>query len=76
MLAILKENGQDFNGVTTTNGWTALHLAAEGGHLDAVQYLLANGAKQWTKIKTGRREGYTAKQAAELEKKTEVATIL
>jgi ankyrin repeat protein len=62
--------------VTTENGWTALHLAAENGHVEAVQYLLANGAKRWAQIKAGRRAGYTAKQIAELEKKFEVAAIL
>ncbi|KAF2823691.1 ankyrin [Ophiobolus disseminans] len=75
VLEALKENGQDFNEATTKDGWTALHLAAEKGHVETIKFLLGNGTKKWTKIKAGNREGLTAKQIAEQEKKLEVVAL-
>ncbi len=41
-------------------GWSALHFAAEGGHLEAVQLLLRHGAL-WNAVDA---HGYTAAQVA------------
>lgn len=76
VLAVLWEAGQDFNETKSTNGWTSLHLAAERGHLETVQYLLKHGASKNATLSSGRRKGYTAKQIAELQKKPDVAEIL
>lgn len=76
VLAVLREMGQDFNETKSPNGWTALHLAAEKGHLETVKYLLDKGAKKEAKLNAGQRKGYTAKQIAELGKKLDVAEVL
>ena len=39
----MKDQGADIN-KTTTEGATPLHIAAEGGHNDIVEYLLEQGA--------------------------------
>lgn len=76
MLVALREAGQDFNETKDTNGWTALHLAAEKGRLETVEYLLKNGANKDARLKAGGRKGYTPKQIAVLEKKMDVAELL
>ncbi|KAH7386877.1 ankyrin repeat-containing domain protein [Phaeosphaeria sp. MPI-PUGE-AT-0046c] len=76
VLAVLWEMGQDFNETKSTNRWSALHLAAEQGHLETVQFLLKYGANKDARLKDGHRKGYTAKQIAMLEKKLDVAEIL
>ncbi|EUC33901.1 hypothetical protein COCVIDRAFT_48261, partial [Bipolaris victoriae FI3] len=43
VLEVLKNKGQDMNQSTLKNGWTALHLAAELGRVDAVKFLLESG---------------------------------
>jgi ankyrin repeat protein len=72
----LREYGQNLNEVTGTNGWTALHLAAENGHVEVVKFLLAHGAKREITVRDGNNKGLTAKEVAEQNKKPEVVAIL
>ena len=73
---VLKNKGQDVNESTLKNGWTALHLAAEMGHIEATRFLLANGARKNARTTGGASKGSTAKQIAEYKGKTEVVEIL
>ncbi|KAH6622334.1 ankyrin repeat-containing domain protein [Boeremia exigua] len=76
ILEVLKGFGQDMNEVTLNQGWTALHLAAEKGHTDTVKWLLENGTKKLTKIKSGPEKGLTARQIAERKGKVKVVEVL
>ena len=76
VLQVLKGFGQDMNETTIKQGWTALHLAAENGKVDAVKWLTENGTKKWTKVKDGPQKGLNAKQIAELKGKTKVLEVL
>ncbi len=56
---------EKFKGKTDNNGKTALHLAAEYGHEEAVRVLLDNDAyieakdsKGWTAIRLAAKEGW------------------
>jgi ankyrin repeat protein len=53
-----------------------LHLAAGYGHVDAVKYLLANGARKNVKLKAGKRAGLTAKEVAEQDGKHDIVALL
>ena len=76
ILKILKGFGQDMNETTVKQGWTALHLAAEYGKVDAVKWLVENGTKKWTKIQDGPQKGLNAKQIAELKGRSNVVEVL
>ncbi|KAK4540052.1 hypothetical protein LTR36_009868 [Oleoguttula mirabilis] len=60
---VLLYHGAGLNGVTR-NGWTALHLAAEGDRIETVKYLIYNGADQKVKILKGDKAGRLAKEVA------------
>lgn len=76
VLEVLKSFGQDMNEMTVKQGWTALHLAAENGKVDAVKWLAENGTKKWLKVKEGPQKGLTAKQVAELKGRMDVVEVL
>ena len=76
VLEVLINKGQNVNEATLTNGWTALHLAAELGRVEAVRWLLAHGARKDARTTSGASKGSTALQIAEYKGKTEVANIL
>lgn len=76
VLQALKDKGQDMNESTLKNGWTGLHLAAELNRVEAVKFLLANGARKNTRTTGGAAKGRTAKQIAEFKGHTQVAEIL
>jgi ankyrin repeat protein len=76
VLKALKEKKQDMNETTTKSGWTGLHLAAEMGRVNAVKFLVQNGAKKWIKVKKGDSIGLTAKEIAEKNDKKKVLEFL
>ena len=41
---MLIQNGADVNAVDQRQRWTALHIAAEKGHVDVAKVLIQNGA--------------------------------
>ena len=57
---------------TNSNGYTALMIAAGGGHADAVTTLLAKGAN----IEATNNDGYTALMLASQKGKTEIVKII
>lgn len=76
VLEVLKNKGQDMNQSTLKNGWTALHLAAELGRVDAVKFLLESGVRKDTRTTAGASKGCTAKQIAEFKAKADVVALL
>jgi hypothetical protein len=76
VLEALRNKGQDMNESTIKNGWTALHFAAEMGHVDAVRFLLANGVRKDARTTAGASKGSTAKQIAEYKGRLAVVEIL
>jgi ankyrin repeat protein len=68
---LLIEKGADVN-AASKDEWTALLLAASGGHVDVVKMLLAHQAD----LKARNRLGETALEVAELRGHREVARLL
>jgi ankyrin repeat protein len=64
------------NETTATSGWTALHLAAENGHVETVKWLVSHGTKKETTVRDGSRKRFTAKQIAEQKGRTNVLKYL
>ena len=73
---LIREKGQSVDEATTKSGWTALHFAAEEGHVDVVRWLLVSGAKADVRSKVVKGKGVTAKQAAEKKGREEVVKLL
>jgi ankyrin repeat protein len=71
MTRLLVEHGANLN-MQTVNGCTALHIAANGGHIECVHILLDAGAEIDLKNKTG----HTAAKLALLQKRSPTLELL
>jgi hypothetical protein len=76
-LKILRAAGAELNQVTGANGWSALHGAVAGKHLDVVVWLVQEGVDRGLRVKDGEYKGMSAREMAEeLGEREEIVKVL